>query len=851
MLILKNISLPITRNTGVYSSVMEVWRKALKTLDFLIQGMPQRVQEGEVLLGLSSWHLYPDMYALGSETTLVPQNDPLVGNGGIVTIGLQNVDPDRDDGIYWSLPMAHLRYYGDPVMRTASAGDQSSRGSIEQLLLVTLGSVMSTWGKFGSDLDAPTEIVDTTFRSLGFGVAQGPKWVQPIAIAIKRFKESHGPEREALSRLVHFGIRRCPDFIAEPAEHPPAMFGLADMRFLVSQCPNVDSKLKCLRDAAKAFGVDNAKNVIIRYFPEPNTIARYTHLNSGYRRKPKKRTRSGRSKDYTLEKENDMHWMHSQMENLDDGSTNDPEHENIKESINNRRPFALKIYCPLRPGDEIHVGCEFVYGDPFSAAVFQPIKRDQNPRRVSNRVGMTDILDIFPMQDVDLQLARKQLEKLCYDRRCESKLENYYQSLASIKEALDIYERLPSATTNMRVTSKPMYSWNWSRSGHETRKASLAHAFACIAMFETGELDLDPHVLGGAAIMAMSYGNSIYVAERMISDPTDILPMCAIRRIIGNIGRPGLSLLVPPQQLKAPKPDFGSWNMVNHIPFDGRMEDSFAGTSLHLSFSEYQLAVNVGTYGQRDQEACFVEAIVSVYDCGRWVADIDIMKTIGQWADDEAGQSAEESKIQNAEDVEISPIHEDDEPEALALDSPPLDFEDYLCMDHVSHHDVEDAEGPYIDWISSIELSQSRGDNKYAFEFAMDNKPDIIQGRPEKSQKIKQVSQTCNHPEKERMNLDHLMPLVSIDSWAELMDPPLTNAIIRASENKHARLCTAAVAIQQGFNLHIAKRGDCWQCGYGDCRSEEQHNARNRVEDKNARYAEGDRSSDPHHLFIC
>ena len=142
MLILKNISLPIAQKSGVYSSVMEVWRKAIRTLGLLIQGMPQRVQEGELLLGLSAWHLYPDICPLDAATTFVLQNDPLVGSGGIITIGLQNANPDTDHGVYWSLSLAHLRYHGDPVIRTASAGGQSSRVSIDQLLMVTLGSVM-------------------------------------------------------------------------------------------------------------------------------------------------------------------------------------------------------------------------------------------------------------------------------------------------------------------------------------------------------------------------------------------------------------------------------------------------------------------------------------------------------------------------------------------------------------------------------------------------------------------------------------------------------------------------------------------------------------------------------------
>ena len=154
-----------------------------------------------------------------------------------------------------------------------------------------------------------------------------------------------------------------------------------------------------------------------------------------------------------------MHCISDQDELHLDDSAVDLEHKNVKKSINNRNPFALKIQCPLRPGAGEHpFDCEFEYGNPFSAAVFRPIKSIRNLKAVSNRVGLMDIPDIFPMQDVDLPLVRRQLEKLCYGRSTESKLENYYQSLASFKEALDIYERLQSATSNLQVTSRPMYS---------------------------------------------------------------------------------------------------------------------------------------------------------------------------------------------------------------------------------------------------------------------------------------------------------------------------------------------------------------------------------------------------------
>lgn len=71
MLIIENVGLPITSGAKVYDNVMEVWTKALTTVDQLVSGMAQNIQSSDVLLGLSAWHLYPDMCILGRETTRV------------------------------------------------------------------------------------------------------------------------------------------------------------------------------------------------------------------------------------------------------------------------------------------------------------------------------------------------------------------------------------------------------------------------------------------------------------------------------------------------------------------------------------------------------------------------------------------------------------------------------------------------------------------------------------------------------------------------------------------------------------------------------------------------------------
>ena len=59
---------PVNQFLGVYASVMHAWTTALETLDKVIAGASYSVQDGAVLLALSSWHLYPDLVVLRGVT---------------------------------------------------------------------------------------------------------------------------------------------------------------------------------------------------------------------------------------------------------------------------------------------------------------------------------------------------------------------------------------------------------------------------------------------------------------------------------------------------------------------------------------------------------------------------------------------------------------------------------------------------------------------------------------------------------------------------------------------------------------------------------------------------------------
>jgi len=101
----------------------------------------------------------------------------------------------------------------------------------------------------------------------------------------------------------------------------------------------------------------------------------------------------------------------------------------------------------------------------------------------------------------------------------------------------------------------------------------------------------------------------------------------AVRRILGNIGKPGLTILVPPSEdMMVREIDYGHWVSSTMTQFDGSKDDLFGGTSLHLSFSSYHVpVVETDTLGRQDSSVSILESIVSVRYRGSWVADIDVL----------------------------------------------------------------------------------------------------------------------------------------------------------------------------------------------------------------------------------
>ncbi|KAM0797958.1 hypothetical protein BDR22DRAFT_881872 [Usnea florida] len=150
-LIIDNLKTPVNKIPDTYESVMAAWKNSLSQMEGLIEGIAQQAIGGDIILAISAWHLYPDMRVVVPSTVHVSQQDPSFASGGILTIGLEKRDSQRS-GVFWSLPLACLRYYGDPIMASSSVNsNERSRLTLDELLLSIVGCFLGGWEIADSD----------------------------------------------------------------------------------------------------------------------------------------------------------------------------------------------------------------------------------------------------------------------------------------------------------------------------------------------------------------------------------------------------------------------------------------------------------------------------------------------------------------------------------------------------------------------------------------------------------------------------------------------------------------------------------------------------------------------------
>ena len=301
---------------------------------------------------------------------------------------------------------------------------------------------------------------------------------------------------------------------------------------------------------------------------------------------------------------------------------------------------------------------EFLLGDPSVAAIYQiPSEEDVSSRDF----GVEDVKQAMCARErlIPRSTLLTHLGDITFKSEGSLALTKFIRSLKTLATICQVYDRLGDVTVAMAVTSKELHAMRWMPAtdldlesiekfvhplappnssylaesrfkiqniqllqAFEPLEIDLASTFACIAMLESGNIDLSTN--GMESVMAMSSGDSLFIANALISDPAKQFES-TVRRIRGNVGRPGVAFLVPPEEPQIRTTESRDWNYLNFDEFDGVLTDSFTATSLHMSFTDFVLPIDTGSRGLRDVEIYFLETVISVHDKGQWMGDLDII----------------------------------------------------------------------------------------------------------------------------------------------------------------------------------------------------------------------------------
>ena len=778
-LITRDCGMHVSSVGSTYKSVVEVWKVAMKTVQDLISGMPQRISKGAVLVGLSAWHIYPDLNVVGP-IAHVKFNDRIVAAGGVITIGLQSASLEEQKGVQWSLSLSHLRFYGDPVNLSATAGDASLRITMRELHYAALGSLFAAWTPYVTDNVSGCEFLLALRNAVGSPDDLDLPWLRLLWDASRCFLDLWDPlEKENACALIALGRRRGHTFFGWEKEFPIRLFGLINPIILdwFAWTPPLhvntvfDYTMSCitfLREHALAYDLP-ATEYVIRYcafygcttfqgrpsgdvksYPRREwyhyTTARLLPVNSS------KRDRYGNHREELLH----CHWLSStcpwspmsdKLYQIDEQTVEFDASKDIwfpHRGYNGKWFEWFRLPSWLGAHRRTHAMYDYVAGNPEEVALFRI--RDHKPAQefflqdtkvtsflYSGATKPERLADYLKSYDV------AELSPGTYQALAEQAGLRYglTDSLVILAEATRLYDELPGATVSISVLGTPLHKakwyhcrsqrW-WQRLGVLSRSAK----FACIAMFESGNLNLDPDSI--QSVMAMSSGNSIFTLTALLQDPSKRQsPHGEVTRILGNLNRPGIVVLVPPQAPLIRKSDPAAWRIVNHAPFDGKSNDHFAHTSLHLSFTQYEMPLIVRT-GTVDAEVTVLESLVSVYDRQRWTADIDIVDNFADYTQE---------------------------------------------WEHQRHY-----------------LANGR-------RFPCTHTPGPTSSPAEEF--VKQVAELYDRQ------------LISIDSWEELLDPPErlgthNIGVFRAAGNWQAKLAAFSVCRQLGYRTYFRAMIQCDEC---------------------------------------
>ncbi|ETS76647.1 hypothetical protein PFICI_12034 [Pestalotiopsis fici W106-1] len=229
-LIAGNIKLPWTATGTTYQKVIQSWLRSMKTMEDLLNNLPQEATDRSLLHSIESWHLYPDLLVFqGTGTVLVHLNDPLLPSSAILSLGLEYTGQSKHETNSWSLALSHLRHYGSSVKVTSPRSQP--RLTMSKVWLIALGNILRQWQVENSRIP---DAVDW-FRQLGSLLRRYPRaeskaltWLWRISDACHEVLGQDEPEKEHDLSVIKYGYRRATHFLDSNPMFTLPFFGLCN-----------------------------------------------------------------------------------------------------------------------------------------------------------------------------------------------------------------------------------------------------------------------------------------------------------------------------------------------------------------------------------------------------------------------------------------------------------------------------------------------------------------------------------------------------------------------------------------------------------------------------------------------
>ncbi|EGE85266.2 hypothetical protein BDDG_08211 [Blastomyces dermatitidis ATCC 18188] len=509
------------------------------------------------------------------------------------------------------------RYYGDPVQAHVTLSEAATRVTMDEFGefdVLVLGTIISGWGAGGRNSVEAVRMVITLHKVVQ--AQRYPKWLDIVASAACMLVEAKGVERAVLLKLINLARRRGSSFLCDPNSHPNPLFSLVQFEVFLPLLMDDEDRIDILREYAPAFFPEaRADEGIIRYrfkgFLNQQQQEEEEEEGGGEREEGEKTKLSLplTIKCGQVPQKTHHRWVDERLQaNIfrDSRITNDKYNQTdlvlLSMSANRRQ----RVGRNTSPGDNGNDSApktltyhHFV-GDPNSASLFvisnlyEAYKQASSGplwSRKPNLLRFDDISRILERGRVD----RKKLAQQLYPAKINYQLDSPKVVIGTIVEK------------NQRAKNYDDY----------------------FTSLKCGRgINLPPFKFENA--MALSSGNFLYISAPLLCDPSDKVAASNIRRMIENVRKHGLLLLVPsppPQVLQVMTPELDNWRSIDHPVYEGQLEDTFRGTRLHLSFTDWSPPIDLGR-GHRDAEAYVVESAVSVNDNGRWIADLDVLDSL-------------------------------------------------------------------------------------------------------------------------------------------------------------------------------------------------------------------------------